>query len=155
MQQISLSGIIDKWIAAVHDDKDINEFCQAKYNKLPVIQKGWDERDAPTEDDCPYIAFHAAHKEEGGQPGIYEISVLWAVKNDHVTIADRIRSYDGTSECDRLGELIVRCVNAVNPSYPLETVEFDEENENFYPGFPGHAVLTLHIPVRMGVSINY
>lgn len=155
MQQISLHQIINKWVNAVSNDDKINAFCQEKYNKLPLIQIGWDVQASPTEDDCPYIAFHSAHKDEGNTPGVYEISVLWAVKNDHISDDGRLRSFDGADECDALGDLIVACVNEVNPSYPLESVSFDEENENFYPGFPGHAVLTLHIPIVMGAKISY
>jgi hypothetical protein len=157
MKSIALYSIIDKWADKLLNSEKINQYCLTKYGMLPLIQKGWDQQNSPTDEDCPYIAIHEAHKEEGlGQSEYdYMITVLWAVTNDNYTMEGRLKVYDGAVECDELGQLIVDELQMVNPSFPINTVDYTIANENYFPGFPGQALLSITIPVVMGANITY
>lgn len=157
MRSQPVNEIIKKWAQALHDDEKINTYCQEHYGKLPIIQIGWDEQNSPTEDDCPYICLHEAEKNgaETRKEYTYTVSVLWAVHNDDYTEDDRMRVYAGAVECDELGELILDAMNNTNTSWPLTAIDYTAANENYYPGFPGNAVVTLSLTHVLGAKVTY
>jgi len=154
---IKITDISEKWRSAIRANQAIADFCLLKYNKPLKIYNGYDEKTPPVATDCPYVVLLPGSKLEGaGKPeNTYMATIAWCIYNKTpVTIGDDI-SFPGLVETDTLGQLIIEAVAELNPSYPVNDIDYDIDPSSNFPQYPGRMNLTLNIPVLMGTKIEY
>lgn len=54
-QTIPLSRIVNRWAEALANDDALTKFCNDKYGKPAQLYVGYDDVEAPLEEDCPCI----------------------------------------------------------------------------------------------------
>mgnify|MGYP000988548208 CR=1 FL=1 len=64
-QTIPLSRIVERWAEALANDEALTKFCNDKYGKPAQLYVGYDDVDAPLENDCPCIILLPSNKSEG------------------------------------------------------------------------------------------
>lgn len=156
MQTIPLSVIANRWVAAIKDNEPINDFCQAKYGKDLTIYVGYDDAGAPLEEDCPCVIVLMDSKSEGlANSYSYTLQIVWGISRMHSVREGRVVNYTGAFESDELGQLLIECIMAVNPNYPVISIDYETDNVSWRPVYPGKATLTIEIPHVIGGQVTY
>lgn len=156
IQTISLSHIAKRWAEALSNDEKINTFCEKHYHRKLNLYIGYDEADAPNEEDCPCAILLINSKGEGlAEQYTYTLCVIWGIFQKSVTRKDNIVTYEGTFESDELGQLIIECIAGINPSYPVINIDYECDNLSWRPVYPGRATLTIEMPHVIGGMIEY
>jgi len=154
---IMVTDISERWRVAIRGSVKIEEFCQEKYGKTFKLYDGYDEKNPPTATDCPYVVLLPGRKIEGaGRPeNSYMITIAWCILNKTPIITGNDISYPGLRETDTFGQLIQETVAELNPSYPVNDVDYDIDPGSNFPQYPGRMDLTLNIQVIMGTNLVY
>lgn len=156
MQTIPLAVIANRWVEAIKDNDRINEFCQAKYGKDLSIFVGYDDAGAPLEEDCPCVIVLMDSKSEGlADSYSYTLQLVWGVHRKEAERNGRVITYTGAFETDELGQLLIECIMAVNPNYPVINIDYETDNISWRPVYPGKATLTIEIPHVIGGNVEY
>ena len=156
MQTIPLATIANRWVDAIKDNEKINAYCQAKYGKELTIFVGYDDVGAPLEEDCPCVIVLMDSKSEGlADSYSYTLQIVWGIYNNMPQKDGRIVRYTGAFETDELGQLLIECIMAVNPNYPVVNIEYETDNVSWRPIYPGKATLTIEIPHVIGGQVEY
>ena len=124
-QTIPLSRIVERWAEALSTDEALTKFCNDKYGKPAQLYVGYDDVDAPLEDDCPCIILLPSSKSEGlADTYTYSLMVVWGIVRQGATRDKNIIRYDGTLESDNLGQLIIECICKVNPAFRVIDINY-------------------------------
>ena len=65
MQTIPLAVIANRWAEAVKDNQKITDYCMRHFGKDLNIYIGYDDADAPLDEDCPCVILMMDNKSEG------------------------------------------------------------------------------------------
>ena len=154
---IKITDISERWRVAIRANVKIEEFCQEKYGKTFKLYDAYDEKNPPIAADCPYVVLLPGAKLEGaGKPeNTYMATIAWCVLNKTPIIVGNDILYPGLVETDTLGQLILETVAELNPSCPVNDIDYDIDPSSNFPQYPGRMNLTINIPVVMGVKIEY
>jgi len=154
---IKVTDISERWRVAIRTSAEIEAFCQEKYGKTFKIYDGYDEKKPPTAADCPYVALLPGAKGEGAgrSENAYMLTIAWCICNKTPIIVGSDISYPGLRETDTLGQLILETVAELNPSYPVNDIDYDIDPSSNFPQYPGRMNLTLNMQVIMGTNLVY
>ena len=95
-QTIPLSRIVNRWAEALANDETLTKFCNDKYGKPAQLYVGYDDVDAPLEEDCPCIILLPSSKSEGlADTYTYSLMVVWGIVHKGATRDKNIIRYDG------------------------------------------------------------
>lgn len=155
-QTIPLSVIAKKWADALAHDNKIEAFCQKYYGKSIKLFIGYDDAQAPKEEDCPCAIVMMQGKTEGvSESYSYALEVVWGIYQENTTTDDNVTIFNGAFESDDLGQLIIECLMNVNPSFPIVDINYESDNISWRPIYPGRAELTITMPHVIGGIIEY
>nr|DAR99237.1 MAG TPA: hypothetical protein [Caudoviricetes sp.] len=155
-QTIPMSRIVNRWAEALSTDEGLNKFCNDKYGKPAQLYVGYDDVDAPLEDDCPCIILLPSSKQEGFNDEYhYSLMIVWGIVHKGAIRDKNIIRYDGVLESDNLGQLIIECICRVNTAFPDIDIDYELDSMNWRPVFTGRLTATITIPHVIGGNIEY
>ena len=154
---ITLQSIVEKWRDAIKYSSAISSFCQTKYGKPLTLYVGFNGKNPPKAENCPFAVIFSGTKTEGlGEPEYqYMVSIGWAILQDDVTITNGVHEVIGAKESDQLGQLLYEAIAEASTNYPVTHVEYDVETQTFFPQFPGRIDAVISVPVTMGANLVY
>lgn len=156
MQTIPLAVIANRWAEAVKDNQKITDYCMKHFGKDLTIYIGYDDAGAPLEEDCPCVIIMMDNKSEGlASSYSYTLQLVWGIVRVDAEREGRVVKYTGAFECDELGQLLIECIMAVNPNYPVINIDYETDNISWRPVYPGKATLTIEIPHVIGGNVEY
>lgn len=154
---LKLSDITSKWRDALQASTSIQNYCIAKYNRVPQIYVGFNGKKMPTDTDCPLIILYPGAKSEGLElkEYNYKLTVGWTILQVAATTTGNITEYSGVVECDELGQLIYLELAGLSTDNPISEVNYSIEPVAYYPRFPGSMDITIKITPVNGYKIDY
>lgn len=165
---LPLWSICSKWLTALEQSNEIQEFCQANYGRAPIFLGGANPRQAPDEDFCPYILVMPGRKSEGSDPLIYTVGVAWVIAQPNVLVDGVKKPFNdysdakeiiisGMRECDEFGQMIFEVLQtcAEEIGYPISKIEYDISPVTAFPQFAGVMLATTNIEPAMGEILAY
>lgn len=156
IQTVPLSRIVERWADALATDEALIQFCNKKYGKPAQLYVGYDDVDAPLEEDCPCIILLPSSKNEGlADTYSYALTIVWGITQISVSRDNHVIRYAGAIESDNLGQLIIECISKINPAFPIIDINFELDSMNWRPVFTGRLTATIEIPHVIGGAIEY
>jgi len=154
---IKITDISERWRLAIRANQAIADFCLLRYNKTLKIYNGYDEKNPPVAADCPYVVLLPGAKLEGAgrTENAYMATIAWCIYNKTPITRGNDIDFPGLIETDYLGQLIIEAIAELNPSCPINDIDYDIDPSSNFPQYPGRMNLTLNIPVLMGTKIDY
>lgn len=155
MQTLPMQVIKQAIVEVIKNDTNINDFCQNKYGKFPVILNALPLK-SPDASMAPYILIYDSIKNEGLNvyPYLYSFSVGWGVENKNVTTNDRVTIYHGQDEADELGQLIIECINRRHVIHEVNYETVGPINPN-HSHWMGAMDVVWQIEYPMGIPITF
>ena len=154
---IPLTDFTQKWRDAIKNNAAISDFCMTNYGKSLTLYVGINGKKPPDDENCPLIIVFPGGKTEGISESEYHYtgSIGWSIIQSNVTKTENTTENDGIYEADALGQLILLTIAELNPSHPINRVDYSFESNDFFPQFPGRMDITIEIPLTMGAQITY
>jgi hypothetical protein len=156
-QTLELNQIMSVYLPALTNNAEIDAFCLTKYGKPLTIMDGYNGKNPPKADTCPYLAFTGFVKHEGDEIDefIYHISIMWCISNSKTTTNGNVIRYNGAADSRELGQLIYNALVEASINHPMESAASTIDAFTFIPQFPGYMEATIKIPVSIGGEINF
>ena len=157
MQTLKFEDILAVYIPALVNSTAIDGFCMEKYGKPLAIMEGYNGKNPPKADMCPFFAFTGFVKQEGDliDKFTYHLSTMSCVSNANITQNENVISYDGSAESRLLSQLIYEALCEASRNYPIYHANMTIDSFTFIPQFPAYLDITLEIPICMGGQINF
>lgn len=150
-----VTTVMKKWRDILAADPAVKAFCLSKYGKEPMIFLGNDVRNSPEEDSCPYIMLLPGDKVEGMLKEYeYQASIGWVIYQEEVTVTGNVVEFNGLTEVDELGQLILKAVNE-GGSVPFKRIDYDIDYMAMQPQYGGRMDIKIEIPFTIGGTIEY
>jgi hypothetical protein len=159
---IAVFQIVTVFADALAADTTLNDYCQAQFGKDVTIYIGYNGQSLPGKTNCPYVVLNPDQKVEGADETVYQytLTVDWAIANETQTTGGKIVKLNGVEQCDRLGQLILACLNQISGDHPIASVVYriaatKAEATALCPQNVGQMRLTINIARPIGMAISY
>lgn len=103
---MNAKDLITKIKTLLSQTQSINDYCQAKYSKLPSVFIGIDVNNVPRIENYPAIILYDFNVERGLDKIVYVVSIGVGIANNEIQTTDNVYSYTGFIESRELMELI-------------------------------------------------
>lgn len=103
---MNAKDLITKIKTLLSQTQSINDYCQAKYSKLPSVFIGIDVNNVPRIENYPAIILYDFNVERGLDKIVYVVSIGVGIANNEIQTTDNVYIYTGFIESRELMELI-------------------------------------------------
>lgn len=166
---LQLTKIAKRWKDILHNSQRLREYCVEKYKKPPTIFVGVNGKKFPDSRHCPAIFILPGIKTEGLMPAEYPyaLTISWSVLQQDVVV-DGVRQkwsecvngelieFLGVYESDDFGQLVMSILQEeLMDDWPISKIDYNIDTQEYYPQWPGFAVLTTEIEPAIGEELHY
>jgi hypothetical protein len=157
MQTLKFEDILAVYVPVLVNSAVIDGFCMTKYGKPLTIMEGYNGKNPPKSEMCPFLAFTGFVKQEGDEIDefTYHLSLMAVVSNGNKTLIGNVVKYEGSRESRELSQLIYECLCEASKNYPIAHANTTIDSFTFIPQFPGYLEITLKVPVCIGGEIIF